>query len=713
MSSRCSYDCFDSPAELGPYADISGPGVLAGFLGTAWFVVALVVLNYFLGFDPTKNPFQDPAQAEQTVEADGESWSPNHIDQLAIKWSGNAGERLFGELKKREGYKLITERPRWDKAFTKVAKHRYQTARSTLRDGWTSTNLFLCTSKVMLNMCDVQILTGIGILVSAYHDLFCFISAYHWQMVVYLAWFSNLTHIACLIALRAHLHQNQFERGLRLLFMTVLWLGLIVAMVPTAFFNWAKLIGDSRDSGLSIGFFGRTHEPTAAYPSSNTRCFFNKNIGSALFDGALCYRLFTAAGEHDYCADFPLSETSALQSCVVSVVLLFFSYFTRSVKLIKVLSDGVRLNLRKKTSRLFIKMLTTTMKKAQDGDTSMKSRRMARLRDALIAMYLVGKLYADLITSGLSDVYWLIISAVWGNIRLLNARSTAFVNENDWAFGQILPLFLLIGPIIATIEAIVPERVPIRHPNGSTTNESRHVIDGQSTLPQTSHHENTLGTSRLSATIPSRGRTSSEHNDPTNQSQGQDISTITIHSPRNGTTTPPFIALEMEQVVEDDPESTSAILQEYYTKSTWMPVAILLTSVLVIPATVSVFVDISTRNLTTVQLVLFYITNILICQPAYCFLYVLTSIVNHRHQEQPAAMEPLFPNFFSWVELCLSVTWWFFPACLLLSDTLVLVYLTPGLDVLVPFSMIFVYCFLGLPPYYPSSRGTRSPAEPT
>jgi len=52
-------------------------------------------------------------------------------------------------------------------------------------------------------------------------------------------------------------------------------------------------------------------------------------------------------------------------------------------------------------------------------------------------------------------VYWLVVSAAWGTIRIAKTRLSVEVDDNDWGFGQILPAFLLIGPILVFIQAIV------------------------------------------------------------------------------------------------------------------------------------------------------------------------------------------------------------------------------------------------------------------
>lgn len=194
-------------------------------------------------------------------------------------------------------------------------------------------------------MCDIPLLTGIGILLSGYISLSCFISAYHWQLVVYLAWFSHLTHIACLTALRRYFHYHPLKRNLRLFFMTMLWSGLILAMVPTVFFNW-----------ITIG------ERTASLPSSSASCFFDLTIGRALFNNSGCYwipinvsHIVDSYHRSSSCKSTHLVETTAMQSATISILLLGFIYFSRIIMLTKRLSDGVRMTVRQETSNRYIK----------------------------------------------------------------------------------------------------------------------------------------------------------------------------------------------------------------------------------------------------------------------------------------------------------------------------------------------------------------------
>ncbi|KAH9226812.1 hypothetical protein K456DRAFT_1932739 [Colletotrichum gloeosporioides 23] len=78
-------DCDNLKGDpLEPYADISGTGVLIGFIGTAYLVLLLVTVSYFLAFDPNENPFKNRITAHE--DAENPHWKPNPIDKILIAW---------------------------------------------------------------------------------------------------------------------------------------------------------------------------------------------------------------------------------------------------------------------------------------------------------------------------------------------------------------------------------------------------------------------------------------------------------------------------------------------------------------------------------------------------------------------------------------------------------------------------------------------------
>jgi hypothetical protein len=82
-------------------------------------------------------------------------------------------------------------------------------------------------------MSDLQLATGIAILISGYSQLHCGLSSFHWLIIGRLAWFASLTHLACLTFLRNYLYNRKTERKWRLSLMSVLLVMLITAVVPT------------------------------------------------------------------------------------------------------------------------------------------------------------------------------------------------------------------------------------------------------------------------------------------------------------------------------------------------------------------------------------------------------------------------------------------------------------------------------------------------
>jgi hypothetical protein len=152
-------------------------------------------------------------------------------------------------------------------------------------------------------MCDTQLLAGLGILISGFIDLRCGISgisAYHFRLVILLAWFSNVTHTAGLTVLRRYLHKRFTEMCIRITGMILLFFMLITGFVPTIFFNWA-----TRDN------------ISAALPGSPAICLFN----------------FSKAREwHALAGSVPVEKTVSFQTVLMSLALLVFTLISRCIK---------------------------------------------------------------------------------------------------------------------------------------------------------------------------------------------------------------------------------------------------------------------------------------------------------------------------------------------------------------------------------------------
>lgn len=172
-----------------------------------------------------------------------------------------------------------------------IIDNLWRKARSKPAETWEP---LLRTAVLMFS--DQQSVTGIAILASGYAQLSCGLSVYHWQMTVYLAWFSSLTHLATLTVLRQYFRKNpatRLWRAIRMLFMVTM---LGIALLPT---------GDSWWIG--------PEETVAGLPAL---CYFKRLVAQKPQEGF----------------EFDLFQASSM---IVSVMVLFSGYLTRLVKLSK------------------------------------------------------------------------------------------------------------------------------------------------------------------------------------------------------------------------------------------------------------------------------------------------------------------------------------------------------------------------------------------
>lgn len=121
----------------------------------------------------------------------------------------------------------------------------------------------------MIIMSDLQLITGLSILISGFAQLRCGISAYHWRKLVDIAWFASVTHLTCLTFLRGHLHQKRFARVWRVASMVIMIIMLIVALIPTGNYQFADY-AEAYDAG-----YGDKYRPS---PSDYAICYFQFQI---------------------------------------------------------------------------------------------------------------------------------------------------------------------------------------------------------------------------------------------------------------------------------------------------------------------------------------------------------------------------------------------------------------------------------------------------
>lgn len=153
-----------------------------------------------------------------------------------------------------------------------------------------------------LNMCDLQILTGLGILLAGFISLPVLKGA-HWQMVCYLAWFVTVTHLSGLSIMSEHLHGRYLERISRVVLMVVLLIVLVVAMVPMT----AMTITTHTEVGLVLTW------------NCDATCFFNLQFMAKNLD-MQSWQPFTESSSQ---------TTVQFVTSVLAIALMCFSFVVR------------------------------------------------------------------------------------------------------------------------------------------------------------------------------------------------------------------------------------------------------------------------------------------------------------------------------------------------------------------------------------------------
>jgi len=123
--------------------------------------------------------------------------------------------------------------------------------------------------------------------------------------------------------------------------MTILCLGLIVSLWPTAYFGWA--LG---------GSFSRLF-------TFNARCFFDLSFGKAF-------------SEKD-----SFSRQTARESTVVSIVLISLNLFTRTIKLMKPWADRFRKLSRGSIGRRWMASTKSSVVQLESGENSISCTRVS------------------------------------------------------------------------------------------------------------------------------------------------------------------------------------------------------------------------------------------------------------------------------------------------------------------------------------------------
>lgn len=225
-------------------------------------------------------------------------------------------------------------------------------------------------AQCILSMSDIQIITGISIIVSGATQLRCGISTYQWQVLVYLAWFSSLTHLSCLTLLRRYLFHRRGERIWRLVCMSILVILLILALIPTANYRW------------QYNVYPRGPGPPSA--KDYAICYL-KPIGGNEdpweFGGL---GSFAGDGYNDH----------ATVAMLISVILMFIGFVSRIFKMHQTLSTLFSQTIRGKISHVLRKILRLVECRCIPGGFLQNLKRLWLYRP-LLALFLTARVMID------------------------------------------------------------------------------------------------------------------------------------------------------------------------------------------------------------------------------------------------------------------------------------------------------------------------------
>lgn len=284
--------------------------------------------------------------------------------------------------------------------------------------------------QTILAYADLQIATGVGILVAAFGTMNS-LSVYHLQVAIYLAWMSSNTHLTAISLLQTEFRENRnksIARRLRLGGMALLGVVLLVALVPTTAYNWLAIITQSKGTGHVIGHSHRVVLSPAGIPA---RCFWqHHNSGGLTPDAAW------------------------------SFIILVLSYVWKGLLLFRGSQHLVKIVCRQwvlQPLRTNLDRLAELVRKSRRQQPKWILLRFKLAFSGYLAVWAVFELAQSFVVS-----LWICgAGLVWGSFQILVPRRRlppqTLDAENSWTFGQILPIMLLAVPILSFAEGYTSE----------------------------------------------------------------------------------------------------------------------------------------------------------------------------------------------------------------------------------------------------------------
>ena len=278
---------------------------------------------------------------------------------------------------------------------------------------------------------DTQVITSVAILVSGYVQLPCGLSAYHWQTIVDLAWFSALTHLATLTSLRQYFRSRPTMAILRIIFMGMTLILLGAALLPTIFMPELR---NGESAFVKNGFALQDSQIVVnGFISSPAICLFSDQSRDRVWKSQ-------SVQEVDGCHH---SRPYNLNIVVLSLLYLVISYLSRIIRLFTPLAGSANQWLRFGPINFLQKKYSST------GVHSPTFKTFLTVRNALLLLIMtLWDAFYLAANSMLWEILWLVAALVWGTLRIIGLRMLSHLpGEYSWGFGQILAVLLSTVPI--------------------------------------------------------------------------------------------------------------------------------------------------------------------------------------------------------------------------------------------------------------------------
>ncbi|KAF3941825.1 hypothetical protein ABW19_dt0209001 [Dactylella cylindrospora] len=309
---------------------------------------------------------------------------------------------------------------------------------------------------LILSLSDQQIITGIAVTLAGATQLNNGISFYHWNVLVYLAWFSSLTHLSALTILRWYLRSYKSVRILRVAFL-VCFAVLLLGVMHPLFFTGATLDVEE-DSPIMANWAappdGNSSDSVGTY-SEGYRAWYNFSQGSGVLP--LSFPTKCLYQRHELSVNL-FTDNGAM----LSVFILGISYLTRMVKLFAPSSAFAGTILRdwpKECGRSVLRRMHGVLQGLPAAGYGRFTRiALGTIYFAMCIVAIFVAVFYRLIESLLWELLWLIFACAWVFANLDRIRRkykydfpAQYERELQWTFGQWLACLLLVLPFLALL----------------------------------------------------------------------------------------------------------------------------------------------------------------------------------------------------------------------------------------------------------------------